>query len=400
MALISCPECGHQVSDQAAICPNCGIKIAGNVKPAANQQNVQFTVEGSAPAQQETTQAAQPTNARPVENTAAPTAAVVPQQTQNHIHTEQTTAATTPDSVEYPNTDDNQPKKNKNLILMLSFIIALAVCIIGYCVWSNAKEEREEQQRYEEVMLSTNIQDLKDYLVQYNNAPQEHRDSVNARLNVLTQEDTDWTNAVASGSKNSLADFIKTHPNSLHKGEAVNLIDSIDYSVAERKNTAEAYAEYLKQHPDGRHASDAQERLDNKKATEVQPEEIAMAKDVYKRFFQAINAKNESKLLGTVESVMASFLGRSNASSQSAVEFMEKIYKDDITNMNWHILNDFKVEKAEPDAEGTANLKVQFGAEQNIERTDPSLETYAKYVVTGEVTPEGKITKFSLKKVK
>lgn len=387
MALISCPECGHQVSDQAAICPNCGIKIAGNVTSASHQQ-IQFTVEGN------NAQPQQPQQAEPVQN--QPTEPVV-----NKPAEPVQSAVVPPINIEPPHpTDDEQPKKNKNLILMISFIIALVVCIIGYCVWSSAKEEKEEQRRYEEVMLSTNIQDLKDYLVQYNDAPQEHRDSVNARLNTLSQEDTDWSNAVASGSKKALDDFIKSHPNSLHKGEASNLIDSIDYSVAERKNTAEAYAEYLKQHPDGRHASDAQERLDNKKATEVQPEETVLAKDVCKRFFQAINAKNESKLLTTVEPIMESFLGRSKASNQNAVEYMEKLYKDDITNMNWHILNDFKVEKAEPNSEGVANLKVQFSAEQNIERTDPSLETYAKYVVTGEVTPEGRITKFALKKVK
>lgn len=30
--LINCPECGHQVSDQAKTCPSCGIEIAGKVK--------------------------------------------------------------------------------------------------------------------------------------------------------------------------------------------------------------------------------------------------------------------------------------------------------------------------------------------------------------------------------
>ena len=29
MALINCPDCGHQVSDQAKTCPHCGIEIAG-----------------------------------------------------------------------------------------------------------------------------------------------------------------------------------------------------------------------------------------------------------------------------------------------------------------------------------------------------------------------------------
>ena len=30
--IISCPECGHQVSDQAETCPSCGIRIAKKKK--------------------------------------------------------------------------------------------------------------------------------------------------------------------------------------------------------------------------------------------------------------------------------------------------------------------------------------------------------------------------------
>mgnify|MGYP000565577660 CR=1 FL=1 len=31
MALIKCPECGHQISDKAPVCPNCGVEIAGKI---------------------------------------------------------------------------------------------------------------------------------------------------------------------------------------------------------------------------------------------------------------------------------------------------------------------------------------------------------------------------------
>lgn len=31
MAIIKCPECGHEVSDQAPRCPFCGVEIENNI---------------------------------------------------------------------------------------------------------------------------------------------------------------------------------------------------------------------------------------------------------------------------------------------------------------------------------------------------------------------------------
>ena len=43
--LITCPECGHQVSDQAKTCPSCGIEIAGKVmSPAQRKRRTVLTV--------------------------------------------------------------------------------------------------------------------------------------------------------------------------------------------------------------------------------------------------------------------------------------------------------------------------------------------------------------------
>ena len=39
--LIKCPECGHQVSDKAPLCPNCGVEISGNINRNAQEGNTQ-----------------------------------------------------------------------------------------------------------------------------------------------------------------------------------------------------------------------------------------------------------------------------------------------------------------------------------------------------------------------
>tara|TARA_R110000851_G_C13101290_1_gene568433 strand:- start:14072 stop:14398 length:327 start_codon:yes stop_codon:yes gene_type:complete len=36
MALIACPECAREISDQAAVCPGCGVSIASQTSTESN----------------------------------------------------------------------------------------------------------------------------------------------------------------------------------------------------------------------------------------------------------------------------------------------------------------------------------------------------------------------------
>lgn len=347
MSLIICPECGQQVSDKAEICPHCGIKIAGyvNIPPTPQQDANMHTAEN---------------------NAAAPQPA---------------------------------PKKGKKSakLIAVSFILALAICGITYYFYNNA-QTKKEQEDYSFAMTSTDPTVMQMYLSRYADAPQEHRDSVEARLNTLAQEDTDWRNAVVSGTKAALEEYLQAHPASPHRGEARNKIDSIDYAIASRANNMEAYKQYLAQHPDGKYAGLAQDFIDEKKQSEVQPEESALAKTVCRHFFQAINARNESKLLETVADYLSDFLNRKGATGSDVVTFMNKLYKEDITNLNWHLLDDFKITKTKNE-EGAYDMTVQFSAVLNMERTDPTKEKTGHYNISCTITPEGKITSMSMKKL-
>ncbi|MBP5391236.1 MAG: zinc-ribbon domain-containing protein [Bacteroidales bacterium] len=53
MALITCKECGKQVSDQAASCPHCGAPVkAATPAPAQQQMNYQQQIEAQQKSQQ------------------------------------------------------------------------------------------------------------------------------------------------------------------------------------------------------------------------------------------------------------------------------------------------------------------------------------------------------------
>ena len=49
MAIIKCPECGHQISETATVCPSCGEKIAGNIVKCAFCGEVYFKDDGICP---------------------------------------------------------------------------------------------------------------------------------------------------------------------------------------------------------------------------------------------------------------------------------------------------------------------------------------------------------------
>lgn len=338
--LIRCPECNNQVSDKAEICPHCGIKIAGNITPSTEVQQV---------------------------NNA---------------------------------TKPQQPKKS-NAVWIISLVIALAIAGAVYYFYTNAQEEKELE-AYEYAMQSTDPMVLQNYLSKYMDAPREHRDSVNALLDRIKMEDNEWQNVVVSGSRGALVEYINSNPDSPHLAEAKNKIDSIDYNQVMREykvnNGIETLQKYLSQHPNGRYVAAIQEILDEVKNIQLTPEELDMAKSVCRKFFQAINARNESKLLNTVTDILSSFLNRTGASNEDVVKFMNKLYKEDITNMNWYMMDNFKAEKVD-NGNGGKDIQVQFGVEQRIERTDPNKEKLAKYIISAEITPDWKITKLNMKKI-
>lgn len=344
---MKCPECGQQVSDKADFCPHCGIKIAGYVTPASpNDQGY----------------------------------------TSSHKQRSE------------DNTVSKDRGKRGGYVLPLIVFTIIALIIVGASIYYKTTQSEREQKEFEYAMQSHDPMVMQMFLSKYADAPQEHRDSVNKRFGDLTQLQNDWNNAVVSGTRAALEEFLKKHQDSPHRGEVLNKIDSIDYEIASRENTIAAYNRYLQLHPDGKYAGQVQNSIEDKKMTELQPEEEATARAVCKRFFQAINAREENKLLETVTDCLTDFLNRKDASSADVVTFMNKLYKEDVTNLNWHILDDFKAEKVKKE-DNTYNVKAVFSAELKIERTDTSKEKYGKYIVTCEISPEGRITRLNMKRL-
>lgn len=379
MAIIKCPECGHQISDRAPVCPSCGVEIAGKITRCPQCGEIYFKDQDVCPNCHYANLSANESNAN--EHATPTLIPVVPQQESNGGSDDE---PTTP------------PKKKSHAALIISFVLALIVCAISFYFYNQAKTSKETE-AYEYAMTSSDPLVLQSYLDTYKDGTRIHRDSIQHRLNYIKQIDKDWQNAVASNSKGVLEDYIKKYPNSHNKVIAQRKIDSIDWALAKTLNTIEGYNDYAKEHPYGEHVDEANDKAQELNLKIVQPEEKEMVSSVFRRFFQAINSREESALSSAVSDYLSSFLGKQEASKSDVVSFMYKIWKDDITNMNWRIMNDYKIEK-KPVGEEMEYL-VQFTATQKIDRTDPTKETEAKYRIKAKIGSDQKITEFNMTKL-
>lgn len=390
--IIKCPECGRQVSEKAPVCPSCGVEIAGKVTRCKNCGEVYFLDEHACPACHHSTNAGYAPRIANVPEQPSAAAPVIPKEQLQPANPFGRPVATEPAQ---PATEE---KKNGKGTIIAAVIFAAIICGGLFYFYYNAQSSHEMED-YEYAMRSTDPMILQQYLDRYADAPQEHRDSIEAHLVLLQKGDEEWQNAVLSGSRAALQAYIDHNPESIHCQEARNKIDSLDWISAQNSEDPERIKEYTVQHPDGRYIDEANLLLSKVKSTTVLPDEKTMVTSLFRQFFQSINSRDELRLSSTVAMVISSFLGKQNATAQDVITFMHKIYKDDITNMNWRIdPGSYKIQKREV-ADNEYEFDVTFNCQQEIERTDASKEKLVTYRTTATVSSDGKISNFNLTKI-
>ena len=290
-----------------------------------------------------------------------------------------------------------QPQNKNVLTIVLIAVVALLFIGIGAYFFFGASGNKE-QQAYEYALNSNDPAVLESYLNNYRDADPMHRDKISQQLAQLKQGELDWTNTMVSGSKTALADYLSKYPNSMHKAEAERKIDSLDWLVAKKANTAEAYNLYVTEHPNGVYIDEANNSLNVAKTKNITPKEKEMLALVFRSMFRSINDRDDEGLTSNFSDFISSFLGKSNASKSDVIAFLNKIYKDDITAMEWRANNDMKITKREIGID-EYEYSVDFSAKQKIEREDEDKETEANYRIKAKVNPDGKITELNMVKV-
>ena len=456
--IIKCPECGHQVSDKAPVCPSCGVEIAGHIIKCSHCGELYLKEESSCPnchhtehhiessvtaTEHHTSEAANESKVQePVvlmsvdkEEATGNDDVIIPveeteehetdnyddkaQDTFNEPKTEE--EAVDADFIMDDNADEevianaeaiaedeeeSTPDKNNHLSLAVSLLIAAitaAVLLFLYNQGVGASKANNEQEAFAQAMNSSEPTVLKNYLKENPSASKAHRDSISARLKVLTtttqnmqQSDNDLSVALTSNSKEVLQQFIAKYPDSKHRGELEAKIDEIDWAGAVAKNNENAYLGYKAQHPNGIHSKEADEKLKNiltpEKAEEsavakVTDGERAKAVAAVRQLLQGINSKSTDKISGAVAPSL-NFLGSGGATVKDIRRYMtDRLYQADVKTINWHLGSPAEVTKKSNEAD--ADIRLKIPATLDIDRKGG--KSKRSYVISATIK-NGRIT--------
>lgn len=368
MAIINCPECQHRVSDKAPVCPNCGVEIVGKIIPCSNCGKIILK-----------------------ESIVCPYC-----DCNNKQSTRKKTKVNDDNSIKSVKKEPFKRKPNK----VRRYVIALIFLLLaggGACYYYYSNKAAHEQRAFEIAMKSDDKSVLKNYLEDFHDAPQEHIDSIRTHLDRLIVIDEEWMNVKMMRSKQPLQDYLAKYPATKHKGEIENMLDSIDWEQAKMANNNDLYQQYINNHPYGKYADEAAEKIKELKAKLVQPEERDAIIKVIRQFFISVNKRNESDMCACLSNQMTSFLDKGNPSEQDVIDWMNRQYRDDVTEITWQLNNDFNIVKREV-GENAYEYAVIFTA---IRKTKNSNETSVSenYRVAAIISPDTKLSEMKIRKL-
>lgn len=267
MALIKCPECGHEVSDGAPQCPYCGIPIAGNIVTCPDCGKVVLKKEQTCPA------------------------------CGCHLSELATQTAPSGTSPSVPGTNGYRPKKNGGpgkWIWLVVALIVIAAAGFGYYFVNAQKQQEQMQEAYDALQNDNEIDDYEAFLTQYPNSP--YSKVVKDRISQLKQIRNRWVEISLSSSKGDFLQFLNQYPNSEYEQACKGKIDSLDWIEVSTENTLAAYQRYLDEHPDGKYSALAMECKDNLDKVAVTPEDKSAIRSVLHNYFDALTNNSQEDL--------------------------------------------------------------------------------------------------------
>ena len=416
--IIKCPECGHQVSDKAPVCPSCGVEIAGHIVRCSHCGELYLKEEPSCPNCHHTeTDATEAGSKSPAgvqeENGGKAGPIVVMPVAEDGAGSEADEQTVDADFIIDDAADEEAiaaaeavqeaaagetPQKHGHVSLAVSLLIAAitaAVLLFLYNQGADMSRANSEQEAYAQALGSDEPTVLRNYLAENPSAPKTHRDSVAVRLKTLVtadhsrqDADRELAAAMAGNSKAALQQFLSKHPDTEHRSEVEARIDEIDWAQAVEKNDENAYLGYKAQHAAGLHSKEADEKLKTLLVHTVSDGEKTAAVGAVRQLLQGMNSKSSEKIAGAVAPSL-NFLGAGGATAKDIRRYMtDKLYQADVKTINWHLGSPAEITKDSNDDGAELHLKVP--ATLDIERKGG--RSRRNYILSATVK-DGKITR-------
>ncbi|WP_277241768.1 zinc ribbon domain-containing protein [Prevotella pallens] len=411
--IIKCPECGHQVSDKAPICPSCGVEIAGHLIKCSYCGEIYLKEDAVCPnchhsASTDNSVSEDDVKTEPVKDDSqnngdyseAETSSVELVVSAESIEeeprldgtpTQDTLTIESPSSDAEVSTDDMivkpESKNNNHTPLFVSLLIALVICAVLLFFYKRGNDNHEAEE-YKIALKSNNRQVMEQYLEDYPNAPLIHINSIRDLLKQTQQNNDEWGRVIQQNTIASYKAYLETHPNTPYKNEILKRVEELYWNDVVNQNTEAAYLGYREKYPKGIHVKEADEKLKIMLDNTSTPSEEKVAVSAVRQFLQGLNSKSTSKIEGVTASSF-NFLGAGGATIADVSKYMrEKLYQADVKEITWQLGTVLNATTDKSD-DGTTVQKITIPARLEIVREGGKGSN--KYTIKAQIE-NGKIT--------
>ncbi len=411
--IIKCPECGHQVSDKAPICPSCGVEIAGHLIKCSYCGEIYLKEDAVCPnchhsASTDNSVNEDDVKTEPVKDdsqnngdyseveTSSVELVVSAESIEEEPRldgtpTQDTLTIESPSSDAEVSTDDMivkpESKNNNHTPLFVSLLIALVICAVLLFFYKRGNDNHEAEE-YKIALKSNNRQVMEQYLEDYPNAPLIHINSINNLLKQTQQNNDEWGRVIQQNTIASYKAYLETHPNTPYKNEILKRVEELYWNEVVNQNTEAAYLGYREKYPKGIHVKEADEKLKIMLDNTSTPSEEKVAVSAVRQFLQGLNSKSTSKIEGVTASSF-NFLGAGGATIADVSKYMrEKLYQADVKEITWQLGTVLNATTDKSD-DGTTVQKITIPARLEIVREGGKGSN--KYTIKAQIE-NGKIT--------
>lgn len=411
--IIKCPECGHQVSDKAPICPSCGVEIAGHLIKCSYCGEIYLKEDAVCPNCHHSASTDNSVNEDDVKTE------LVKDDSQNNgdyfevdtssvelvvsaesieeeprlddTSTQETLTIESPSNDTEVSTDDvivkPESKNNNHTPLFVSLLIALVICAVLLFFYKRGNDNHEAEE-YKIALKSNNRQVMEQYLEDYPNAPLIHINSIRDLLKQTQQNNDEWGRVIQQNTIASYKAYLETHPNTPYKNEILKRVEELYWNDVVNQNTEAAYLGYREKYPKGIHVKEADEKLKIMLDNTSTPSEEKVAVSAVRQFLQGLNSKSTSKIEGVTASSF-NFLGAGGATIADVSKYMrEKLYQADVKEITWQLGTVLNATTDKSD-DGTTVQKITIPARLEIVREGGKGSN--KYTIKAQIE-NGKIT--------